>query len=515
MKRVIIILKDKIGVIDIGSNTIRLVIYEWSQSGRNFKEIENIKVTARLRSYLNRSQSLNDEGITLLIDTLQSFQIMINHYRLTNVICVATAAIRQSANREEILRTLQEKTGFSINLLSEYEEAYNGYLSVIHSTDIKEGITIDMGGASTEITYYRDRKLVHYHSFPFGSLSLKLQFVEGNVPTTGEREQIRQFLRPQFQSFAWLTDKHIPVIAMGGSARSVAQIHQNFIKYPLAGMHQYEMNILELKEVKENLQPLSYTELQKVEGLSKDRSYTILPAFELFDILCEISKATKFVFSLRGLREGILYQKMSNIDNDFIPLVDASINALMQDFRLASQDVDQVKKIASLFYDQVTPIIGKGTFFREEDFELLMRGAQTFHLGKYGDEESSSATFYLLANRTIMGLSHRERVKLALVASFKGKGTFQKYLQPLKSWFTKEEQKKLCILGAILKLSKSLDSTKHNIVRDLDITSNENSWTMNIRCQDYYKFEEYQFEKQKKHLEKLLKISIIPHFHIE
>jgi exopolyphosphatase / guanosine-5'-triphosphate,3'-diphosphate pyrophosphatase len=115
---VINILEKKIGVIDIGSNTIRLVIYEWTKSGRDFKEIENIKVTASLRSYFNSSQSLSDEGINLLIDTLHSFQMMIKHYGLPEVICVATAAIRQSSNREEILRILKEKTS-SIHDLKE------------------------------------------------------------------------------------------------------------------------------------------------------------------------------------------------------------------------------------------------------------------------------------------------------------------------------------------------------------------------------------------------------------
>ncbi|MDQ1004964.1 exopolyphosphatase/guanosine-5'-triphosphate,3'-diphosphate pyrophosphatase [Neobacillus niacini] len=507
-------MEKKIGVIDIGSNTIRLVIYEWTQSRRNFREIQNIKVTARLRSYLNSSQSLSDEGINLLIDTLQSFQTMIRHYELAEVICVATAAIRQSANREEILRILHEKTSFSINLLSEYEEAYYGYLSVIHSTNIKEGITIDMGGASTEITYFHDSKLVHYHSFPFGSLSLKLQFVAGSIPTAKEREQIRQFLLPYFQSLPWLRGKHIPVIAMGGSARNAARIHQNFIKYPLTGLHQYEMNKLELLEIKENLEDLSFTDLQKVEGLSKERSTTILPAFELFDILFNISGATKFVFSLKGLREGILYQKMNDENDDSLPLAEASMKELIQEFRIAPPTVNQLIKLAGLFYSQAASIVGEGTYFNEDDFELLMRGAQTFHLGRYGEEDSSSAAFYVLANRTIMGLSHRERVKLALVASYKGKGTFQKYLQPVKNWFSKEEQRKLCIIGAILKLAKSLDSTQKNVVEDFVITADGNSWNINIQCQKYFKFEEYQFEKQKKHLEKLLKISIISRFHL-
>jgi exopolyphosphatase/guanosine-5'-triphosphate,3'-diphosphate pyrophosphatase len=89
-----------------------------------------------------------------------------------------------------------------------------------------------------------------------------------------------------------------------------------------------------------------------------------------------------------------------------------------------------------------------------EDLVLLKRAAHVFYLGQYVDEEASSQhTFYLLANRTIDGLSHRDRVQLALVASFKNKTLFKQYIQPFHSWFTRAEQKKLRFLGALLKFA--------------------------------------------------------------
>ncbi|MGV2503428.1 exopolyphosphatase, partial [Priestia megaterium] len=94
----------------------------------------------------------------------ETFGVMTKHQQLPHVTCVATATIRQAANAKEVLALVKKETGVSIQLLSEYEEAYYGFVAVIHSTSIDEAITIDIGGGSTEVTYFRNRVLVQYHS---------------------------------------------------------------------------------------------------------------------------------------------------------------------------------------------------------------------------------------------------------------------------------------------------------------------------------------------------------------
>jgi exopolyphosphatase / guanosine-5'-triphosphate,3'-diphosphate pyrophosphatase len=121
-----IIMREKYGIIDIGTNTIRLVIFERNKSGR-LREIENVKAAARLRNYLNEEQILTDKGIEVLLDTLRSFQDITRHHQLESVKCVATAAIRQAKNQEEIIQLVEKHTDFHIRVLSGYEEAYYGF----------------------------------------------------------------------------------------------------------------------------------------------------------------------------------------------------------------------------------------------------------------------------------------------------------------------------------------------------------------------------------------------------
>ncbi len=129
-----------------------------------------------------------------------------------------------------------------------------------------------------------------------------------------------------------------------------------------------------------------------------------------------------------------------------------------------------------------------------------------YDIGKYIDAESSSQhTFYVLANRTIDGISHRERLKLALVSSYKGKSSFRQYVAPFKKWLTKEEQKKVQLLGAVLKIADGLHATKRNVVQHIDMKSDENTVTIKLLCTKTFRPEQYQAEKQKKHLEKVVK----------
>jgi len=505
-------MKMKHGMIDIGSNTMRLVIYE-NRAGKGFKQIENLKVVARLRNYLDNDSLLNEEGIHVLLQTLQTFQIITRHHELAHVSCVATATVRQAKNKEYIVQLVKENTDFSMKILSEYEEAFYGFFAVINSTSVEEGVTIDIGGGSTEITYFRNRELVEYHSFPFGALSLRLQYVKDNVPTDEERERIRKFVRSEFQTLSWLHKRCVPIVAIGGSARNLVQLHQSFIQYPLAGVHQYRMSPRDIAQVKTIIAPYSYSELQKLEGLSKDRADTIIPAIEVFQGLCEIVNASSFILSRKGLREGVLYKEAHEQSQGtmYPNVVERSFQELVDDFEINLIYVQQVTRTATMLFQHLR--VDALPTLTDDDLELLRKGAQVFHLGEYIDSESSSQhTFYLLANRTIDGLTHLERLKLALVASYKGKSTFRQYIEPFREWISKEEQRKLLLIGALLKLATSLNATKRNVVTHIEVKITDAMLTFTLVCNGNYKAEEYQAEKQKKHLEKVLKKPIALNF---
>lgn len=500
-------IKSYYAIIDIGSNTMRLVIYKQEKSGR-LHEIENVKAVARLRNYLDEENMLTNEGILKLVHTLKSFKKVVETYELNHFVCIATATIRQASNKQDLIKIVQEETGWEMRILSEQEEAFYGYLSVVNSTSIQEGFTIDIGGGSTEITYFKDRILQNSHSFPFGALTLKSFFMD-QPSMEDAMVNLREFLKEQFDSLDWLQPKQIPLIGIGGSARNMAQIDQSGKAYPLAGLHQYEMNHSDMANILSDLAPLGLEELEKVDGLSKDRADTILPAICVFLSLYEGIDATNFILSRKGLRDGVFYEYLSRDSktNLYPNVLEDSIVELIYEYNLTIPQIRHTQYITNKILRGLhTEEIG---FFSETDWHLLEQACNVYNLGEYIDAESSAQhTFYLLANRTIDGLSHKERLKLALVASFKNKTVFKQFIEPFKDWFSKLEKRKICLLGSILKFTYCLDATKRQIVQDLDMDISENQITFSIYCKDDYKPEQYQAEKQKKHLEKALSKNI-------
>lgn len=497
--------REKYAIVDIGSNTMRLVIYLREKSGR-LKEIENVKVVARLRNFLSEDGILTEKGIHVLVETLLSFREVTNHHLLDEVKCVATATIRQAKNQQEILERVKKDTDFSIRILSEYEEAYFGFLAVVNTTPFNSGITIDIGGGSTEVTYFHDRKLINYHSFPFGALSLKKQFIMGDVPTETELMTLRNFIYNEFSQLDWVRDKYLPIIGIGGSARNMVQIHQEYIAYPVAGVHQYLMSREDVSEMNRYLQSLSFSELQKVEGLSKDRSDIIIPAVEVFRQLINIVGARHFALSRKGLRDGVFFEELTKDFgiSVFPNVIEESFYELATDYNINLNHVFHVTNNAVM----ITELLNKAGIISttKQDELFLKRGAFVYNLGSYIDSESSSQhTFYLLANRTIDGLFHKDRMIVALIASYTSKSGFKRYVAPYSQWFSKEELQTYRILGAILKFSYSLNATKRNIVKSVDLHTQKDGLSFKITCHHDWKPEQYQAEKQKKHLEKLLK----------
>ncbi|HSO58921.1 MAG TPA: Ppx/GppA family phosphatase [Paenisporosarcina sp.] len=501
--------KQKTAILDIGSNTIRLVIYSYDER-RGLREFENIKTVARLRTYIQANGEMSEEGIELLQETLLSFRQMLEDYDVQEVLATATAAIRQASNQDDIIVRMKKATGLEIDVLSEEEEAYFGFVAVAHSVPTESAVTIDIGGGSTEITYFKNKKLQNTHSFPFGVVSLQQQFMKDDRMTAVEKEQLALFIEAQFRSLSWLNGLRLPVIGIGGSARNIAQIDQQRKEYPISSVHQYKMNVHDVFTLSDTLTDLSIQELMKIEGLSSDRADIILPALEVFRALMKVVKADEFMFSGKGLREGIMLNRILQTHPEQLnkhEVFKHSSETLAVEYEINLNEAQHLQFLAKKIYMECV----KNGMIEQSPANLLLleRAASLFYLGEYIDADSASQhTFYILSNRSIDGLDHLDRLRLALVASYKNKDTFKGYVAPFEHWMEKGELKQLRELGAILKFAYGLNGSKRSIVNDLSMESSKEGIRMKIFVSGNAMAEEYQAEKQKKHLERLCKCEV-------
>ena len=183
---------EKIGIIDLGSNSARLVIVRLFGGGYFMVEDE-LKESVRLGQDMDRDGFLKPQRIAETNRTLKMFKRLCDASGVTRIIAVATAAVRRAKNQRSFLDEIQATCGIRVEVLSEEAEATLVYRGVINSMDIPKGIILEIGGGSTKIIYYNRRTVLHYASLSFGAVTLTDLFADDGVSPRSRRARLRNF----------------------------------------------------------------------------------------------------------------------------------------------------------------------------------------------------------------------------------------------------------------------------------------------------------------------------------
>lgn len=510
---------ERFGLIDVGSNTIRLVIFEMNEF-QGVTELQNIKTPARLVQYLDDNKEMSEEGIEVLLSVLKSFTEIAEQYKIRDSTAIATAAIRQSSNRDKIIQRVKDEIGLKLELLSEEKEAYFGNYAVRHTMDLLDGISIDIGGGSTELTLFKNKAVKAVHSFPFGTVSLQNQFFDGKKHNDKKAiEKATDWVNEQFKQLDWVQDSKVPLIGIGGSARNYAEINQRQIDYPIAGIHQYEMEPKELKDTFDLLVDSSLKDLGDLDGLSEDRRDIIIPAGIVFTQLVNVMDAPSFAISNRGLREGIVIERLNKEYKepyDLFGVKRQTVQRLFKQYKIRPISAHQRIILA----DRLIALLKEHGILSVEDqhLYLLHYGATLYYLGSYIEDDSKSQhTFYIISNTNLHGFNHKDRVRLALLASYKNRSLYKQYTKTVSSWFDNDEKDILLHLGCIIKFAEALSDSHVNFVKDMSLieADDEKTYELHITYMGDAIAEEYRANKHKNHLERVLGKPLTIVFHSE
>lgn len=486
-------------VIDMGSNSFRMVIY-YQTDDQVINEVDNLKSTVRLGTYLDQDYNLSEEGIEKAIGTLIHFRKLCDARNVSNIIAIATAAVRKARNKDAFLKKVYERTGFRFRVLSGEEEAYYGYLAVVNTMRIRDCMTIDIGGGSTEIVKISNRELVNSYSFPFGAVTLTKQFFHHEVPTDEEITSLENYLRHMLATQPWIKKVNLPLVGMGGSARNLGKIHQKLSMYPLQSLHQYTMNNEQINTIYTFVRPLSFAQLQAVEGLSKERSDIIVAGIIIIKVLLEYTQCSHFIVSNRGLRDGVLMEnQLSPIDKKPLlrDIVHDGVQNLMHRYRVNQSHAHHVAKLASQMFDQLR--IENLHMYGENEKELLDVAAHLYTIGQAINlRESYRHTFYLMIHVLLPGLTHRERIIAALLASYKGTKKMYQLAAPYESLLTKDDFQMIEKLSLLLLMARALDRTATQQVTGIRYIRKKDAITLSCFGKEDQSIEMNTIEEYKK-----------------
>ena len=291
-----------IAIIDIGSNTIRLNVYNYKDGKLNL--LLGKKNMAGLVSYVD-DKKLTDKGILKLCRVLKSHGNIVNSVKHDMFCAFATASLRNLKNTEEVLTYVKDMTDIDIEMIEQKDEARLGFDGILSSTDIDSAITVDIGGGSTEIIRFEDKKIVDMFNLSEGSLSLYNRCIKGVLPTKDEIKEMQKIVKNELKENCVEADSKT-IVGIGGTIRAIGNVSQEM--YTMKQNNHFSTD--DMHNLYDALSNGDKKAIQTVLKVKPERIHTLIPGMTIFSQLCD-SFGTKDIFvSATGLREGVIYEKL-------------------------------------------------------------------------------------------------------------------------------------------------------------------------------------------------------------
>jgi exopolyphosphatase/guanosine-5'-triphosphate,3'-diphosphate pyrophosphatase len=406
--------KRRYGVLDIGSNSVRLVIYD--VYGRAFSAIYSEKIHAGLGRDLARTQKLSPDGCTQTLEALRRFSLICRAQGTEDVLIAATAAMRDAKDAPEFAARVKAETGFDISPISGAEEARLSALGLIASMPRASGLAADLGGASLELISIDKGQPKAGSTFPLGPFSM-----DGALLSSGRYapERLRERISSALRAGAAPRAIGTPLYLIGGAWRNLARISQQKTAYPLPIVQSYEMPpgaALDFAnwaagEGRETVVGWPDISLRRAETLP----YGALLLSELISWL----SPSRIIVSRTGLREGMIYNAL--------PALQRQRDALLDGCRdLAAGNLHGGAGFAGPLYDFLAPASERfpSAFPAAAEGRLRRAACALAGIGRgLHPDHRADMIFETVLHAPLGGLDHAERVYLALILfrSFTGK----------------------------------------------------------------------------------------------
>jgi len=390
----------RVGIIDVGSNSIRLVVYE--RASRAPLPVFNEKVLCGLARGLDATSRLNPEGVEMALANIDRFAILAHNMKVTSLDLLATAAVRDASDGAQFMHQLASRPGIKAHVVSGHDEArYSGY-GVMCGMPDAAGVMGDLGGGSLELVALGQGRIGNSTTLPIGPLRLM---------SSGKSDP-RRLVIDAVEQVDWLREETGKTFyAVGGAWRSFARLHMEQAGYPLHIIHHYDIPAEEARAVARLIAVQSAKSLEKMPGVSRRRVDTLPLACLALDRLLVVLKPRNVVFSAFGLREGFYYSRLSEAERARHPLIAFAEEqgAGWRRFDLSPSEI----------FDWLTPVFGG-----ETEAERILRIAAC-HLSdiSWNDHPDYRAeqAYIRVLHLPAPGMSHRDRAILAMTMAYRYK----------------------------------------------------------------------------------------------
>ncbi|MAK81667.1 Ppx/GppA phosphatase family protein [Phenylobacterium sp.] len=443
-------------VIDVGSNSVRLVIYRLE--GRAIWTVYNEKALAGLGRDMAETGLLSPEGVEVALGALRRFRAILQDWAPDDIIAVATAAVREAEDGPAFADHVRQDLGLPLRVLSGEEEAYFAAAGVLAGHPAASGLVGDLGGSSLELVRIGPDGPAPGITLPMGPFALGAPRPLAVEPT---RNLIADSLSPIAGEFG-ASEFH----AVGGAWRNLGLLHMIMTDYPLRVAHQYEMSRTEALDLTRFVVRQSRSSLERIVGLSKKRYETLPYAALVLETLIEQLGLERIVVSAFGLREGLLWDGMSPDIRRRDPLLEGC-EAMSAMRGLSAGDMPHaLERWLGPAFAELEPVFGV------RDPLLIAAACRLADLGgRLHPDHRAELAFAQVLRAPIAGMSHTERCFLAL-ATFARHSASSQLPEPdtLNRVLSVERRARARALGAALRLGGDLSGRNGRLLAKAELT---------------------------------------------
>lgn len=303
-------------IIDIGSNSMRLTVYE--TDGQKFKILFKEKIIAGLAGYVDKGV-LSTEGIECAYTGVLEFRGILESLHIEHVAVFATASLRNIKNTAEAVSAIKNSTGYDVEIISGEDEAFYGYTGAMQEVHLASGAFVDIGGASTEVVSFENGEILDAASFQMGSLVLYKECVKKIMPGEGSMKKIQKMISDEIDKKSMLKfEKRSPLVCVGGTSRAVMKIAKKLYDIP---SDCYSIPKDMLNELCQRLYKCDKAAANLILKLEPERIHTIVPGIMILQQIFKLFDSDEIVVSRYGAREGYLCQRIlkTSKENIYIP----------------------------------------------------------------------------------------------------------------------------------------------------------------------------------------------------
>jgi exopolyphosphatase/guanosine-5'-triphosphate,3'-diphosphate pyrophosphatase len=440
-----------VAIVDIGSNSVRLVVYE--HLGRAATPLFNEKELCGLGRGVASRGRLDPEAIATALTAIRRFSALSDQMRVSALHVLATAAVREASNGADFIASVQAITRTTVATLSGAEEARLSALGVVSGFHAPEGISGDLGGGSLEVVDIAGSRVGAGETFPLGGIRLQ-------EAADGSLKKAEKLAAEALSSSNVLSKgKGRTFYAIGGTWRSLARLHMRQKGYPLHVMHHYSMAPGEADEFCRMLMRRDIDSIDSIEVVSRNRR-ALMPygAVVLAQVIKEMQPSL-IVMSALGLREGLLYDLLDAKEKTRDPLLVACEELAF----LRSRSPRHVRELGP-WSDMAFKVIG----IEETEEEVRLRHAACLLADihwRLHPEYRGEQSLNLIANAAFIGIDHPGRAYLALANFYRHEGLIDEALSPrIRELASTRLMERARALGATLRVAHLISGAMPDVV---------------------------------------------------